>query len=77
LEEILSIFYLILAFGTADVNPGYQLIKIPITQTAKKITCKQAYAKSIDKSDASYGNFYKGKMIGAYWCKDKKGNWVR
>ena len=73
----MSIFFLILAFGTADINPGYQLIKIPITQTAKKITCKQAYAKSIDKSDASYGNFYKGKMIGAYWCKDKEGNYVR
>ena len=73
----MSIFFLILGIATADTNPAMLLIKIPITQTAKKITCKQAYAKSIDKSDASYGNFYKGKMIGAYWCKDKNGDWVK
>ena len=73
----MNIFFLILAFGTSDINPGYQLIKIPITQTVKKITCSQAYEKTIDKSDEDYGNFYKGKMIGAYWCKDKKGEWVK
>ena len=73
----MSIFFLILAFGTADINPGYQLIKIPITQTAKKITCSQAYEKTIDKSDKDFGNFYKGKIISAHWCKDKKGEWVK
>ena len=73
----MNIFFLILAFGTSDINPGYQLIKIPITNGIKNITCKEAYQNSIDKSDKNFGNFYKGKMIGAYWCKDKNGDWVK
>jgi len=73
----MSIFFLILAFGTSDINPGYQLIKIPITNGIKKITCQQAYEKTIDKSDKHFGNFYKGKIISAHWCKDEKGEWVK
>ena len=39
----MSIFFLILGIATADTNPAILLIKIPITNKAKEITCDMAF----------------------------------
>ena len=39
----MSIFFLILGIATADTNPAMLLIKIPITNKAKEITCDMAF----------------------------------
>tara|TARA_R100000541_G_scaffold15714_1_gene25094 strand:+ start:1103 stop:1354 length:252 start_codon:yes stop_codon:yes gene_type:complete len=83
----MSLFFLILGVATADVNPAMHLIKIPITQGVKKITCEQAYKNNVTwKLNPNYepGNgqiwgyhTHKDLPVYLYYCKDKKGNWVR
>ncbi len=83
----MSLFFLILGVATADVNPAMHLIKIPITQGIKNITCEQAFKnKTVWKENPNYkeGNgevwgyyTYKDKPVFLHYCKDKKGNWVR
>ena len=41
----MSLFFLILGVASADINPGIALIKIPITQEIKRITCDEAFKK--------------------------------
>ena len=83
----MSLFFLILGVATADINPGIALIKIPITQEIKRITCDEAFKKhTIWKENPNYkegngevwGYFtHKGKPIYLHYCQDQKGNWVR
>jgi len=83
----MSIFFLILGVASADVNPAMQLIKIPISQGVKKITCQQAYDKNtkfVENPNYEEGNgevwgyyVYEGKPIFLHYCKDKNGDWVK
>jgi len=83
----MSFFLLILGVATTEINPGIALIKIPISQELKKITCDEAFKQhTIWKENPQYkegngevwGYFtHKGKPIYLHYCKDQKGNWVR
>ena len=83
----MSLFFLILGVASADINPGIALIKIPITQEIKRITCDEAFKKhTIWKENPQYkegngevwGYFtHKDKPIYLHYCKDQKGEWIR
>ncbi len=83
----MNIFFLVLGLATTEINPAMQLIKIPITQGVKKITCDQAFKNHTTwKENPNYkeGNgqiwgYFTHKDLPVYlhYCKDKKGNWVR
>ena len=81
----MKIFFLFL--GLLSNEPGYELLKIPITQGFKKVTCDHAFEKYTEwKLNPNYedGNgevwgfhTYKDKVVFMHYCKDKQGNWVR
>ncbi len=83
----MSIFFLILGVASTDINPGIALIKIPITQEIKRISCDDAFeqhSKWVLNPNYKEGNgevwgyfTHKGKPIYLHYCKDQKGNWVR
>ena len=83
----MSIFFLILGIATADTNPAMLLIKIPITNKAKEITCDMAFEKNAKwQKNPNYkpGNgeiwgyhTYKDKPIYLHYCQDQKGDWVK
>ena len=47
--------------------------KIPFAYTLRPITCEEAFYKSVTHK-IPY-TFYKGKVVGAHYCKDIFGNW--
>jgi len=83
----LNLFFLILGIASAEVNPAITLIKIPITQQLKRISCEEAYKKHTTWTENPnyepgngevWGYFsYKGKPIYLHYCKDKNGDWVK
>ena len=83
----MSLFFLILGVASADINPGIALIKIPITQEIKRITCDEAFKQNSkwvlnpnykEGNGEVWGYFtHKGKPVYLSYCKDQKGNWVR
>jgi hypothetical protein len=82
-----NLFFLILGVASADINPGIALIKIPITQEIKRITCDEAFkqhSKWVLNPNYKEGNgevwgyfTNKDKPIYLHYCKDKKGEWIR
>ena len=83
----MSFFLLILGVASTEINPGIALIKIPISQELKKITCDEAFeqhSKWVLNPNYKEGNgevwgyfTHKGKPIYLHYCQDQKGNWVR
>ena len=83
----MSIFFLILGVASSDINPGIALIKIPITQKLKKVTCDESFKNNVTwKLNPKYepgngevwGYFtYKDLPVYLHFCKDEKGEWVR
>ncbi len=83
----MNLFFLILGLASTELNPAITLIKIPITQEIKRISCDDAYKKHtkwVENPNYKEGNgevwgylTYKGKPVILHYCKDKDGNWVR
>jgi hypothetical protein len=83
----LSIFYLILGVASTDINPGIALIKIPINQEIKRISCDEAFKQHTtwtenpnykEGNNQVWGYYtHEGKPIYLSYCQDHKGNWVR
>ena len=83
----MSIFYLILGVASTEINPGIALIKIPINQGIKRISCDEAFkqhTKWTENPNYKEGNgevwgyyTHKGKPIYLSYCQDQKGNWVK
>ena len=80
-----SVFFLFL--GLLQAEASYELVKIPISYSAKKITCEKAFNNTVtlieNPNYTPHNNQpitlvqYKGKNVFVHWCKDINGNFVR
>tara|TARA_A100001201_G_scaffold27594_1_gene30264 strand:+ start:209 stop:457 length:249 start_codon:yes stop_codon:yes gene_type:complete len=80
-----NVFFLFL--GLLQAEASYEIVKVPITYSAKQITCEKAFNKNV--TTVNNPNFksghnqpmtltkYKDKTVFAYWCKDINGKWIR
>ena len=81
----MNILFLIL--GLLQAEASYELVKIPISYGAKKITCEKAFNNTVTfvenpnyKSGTNQSMTlvkYKGKNVFVHWCKDINDNFVR
>ena len=81
----MNILFLIL--GLLQAEASYELVKIPISYSAKKITCEKAFNNTVTfvenpnyKSGTNQSMTlvkYKGKNVFVHWCKDINDNFVR
>ena len=82
---MLDVFFLFLGLLTAEAS--YEIVKIPISHGAKKITCEKAFKNNVkivpNPNYKSNNNEsitlvqYKGKNVFVHWCKDKNDNFVQ
>jgi len=81
----MNILFLIL--GLLQAEASYELVKIPISYSAKKITCEKAFNNTVTfvenpnyKADSNQSMTlvkYKGKNVFVHWCKDINDNFAR
>ena len=81
----MNILFLIL--GLLQAEASYELVKIPISYSAKKITCEKAFNNTVTfvenpnyKSGTNQSMTlvkYKGKNVFVHWCKDINDNFAR
>ena len=81
----MNILFLIL--GLLQAEASYELVKIPISYSAKKITCEKAFNNTVTfVENPNYKPHtnqsmtlvkYKGKNVFVHWCKDINDNFVR
>ena len=80
-----NVFFLFL--GLLQAESSYELVKIPISYGAKKLTCEKAFNNTVTfvenpnyKAGSNQSTTlvqYKGKNVFVHWCKDINGNFVR
>ena len=80
-----NMFFLFL--GLLQAEASYEIVKVPITYGAKKITCEKAFNNTVtfvqNPHYQSGSNQpmtlikYKDKYVFAHWCKDINGKWIR
>ena len=78
---------LFLFLGLLQAEASYELVKIPISYSAKKITCEKAFNNTVTfVENPNYKPHtnqsmtlvkYKGKNVFVHWCKDINDNFVR
>ena len=78
---------LFLFLGLLQAEASYELVKIPISYSAKKITCEKAFNNTVTfvenpnyKSGTNQSMTlvkYKGKNVFVHWCKDINDNFAR
>lgn len=81
----MNILFLIL--GLLQAEASYELVKIPISYSVKKITCEKAFNNTVTfvknpnyKPHTNQSTTlikYKGKNVFVHWCKDINDNFVR
>ena len=79
-----NMFFLFL--GLLQAEASYEIVKVPITYGAKKITCEKAFNNTVtfveNLNYKSHTNQsitlvkYKDKNVLAYWCKDINDKWI-
>ena len=82
---MVNIFFLFL--GLLQAEASYELAKIPISYSVKKITCEKAFNNTVtfvqNPNYTPHSNQpitlvkYKGKNVFVHWCKDINDNFVR
>jgi len=80
-----NMFFLFL--GLLQAEASYELVKIPISYSAKKITCEKAFNNTVTfVENPNYKPHtnqsmtlvkYKGKNVFVHWCKDINDNFAR
>jgi hypothetical protein len=68
-----TLFFVFLLFSFEN-TAGYKAVKVPVPYN---ITCEQAVENLVDKPESEFGQYVKGRLLGAYYCKDINGNWYR
>ena len=78
---------LFLFLGLLQAEASYELVKIPISYSAKKITCEKAFNNTVTfVENPNYKPHtnqsmtlvkYKGKNVFVHWCKDINDNFAR
>ena len=80
-----NVFFLFL--GLLQAEASYEIVKLPITYGAKKITCEKAFNNTVtfvENPNYKAGTNqsmtlvkYKGKNVFVHWCKDINDNFER
>ena len=81
----MEVVFLFLNLIVAETS--YEVVKLPISYKAKQFTCEKAFKQNVivkKNKDYKPNNnqpidlvMYKDKPVFAYYCKDKKGNFIK